>query len=70
MSAKVTFDWAKAAPFIKEHEVTNMKKLAMEAKDLLIDFEQRYPKVVNENNLAAIIAQDVANLKTKAWTDR
>ena len=36
MSAKVTFDWAKAAPFIKEHEVTNMKKLAMEAKDLLV----------------------------------
>ena len=29
----------------------------MEAKDLLIDFEQKYPKVVNENNLAAIIAQ-------------
>ena len=36
MSAKVTFDWAKAAPFIKEHEVENMKKLAMDAKDLLV----------------------------------
>ena len=36
MNTKVTFDWAKAAPFIKEHEVDNMKKLAMEAKDLLV----------------------------------
>ena len=36
MSVKVTFDWAKAAPFIKNHEVENMKKIAMEAKDLLV----------------------------------
>ncbi len=29
----------------------------MEAKDLLVDFEQKYPKVLKEDNLAEIIAQ-------------
>lgn len=33
---KVTFDYSKAAPFIKEHEVESMKKLALDAKDLLV----------------------------------
>ena len=36
MSAKVTFDWSKAAPFVKAHEVENMKKLAVDAKELLV----------------------------------
>lgn len=34
--SKVTFDYSKAAPFIQEHEVDSMKKLALDAKDLLI----------------------------------
>ena len=34
--SKVTFDDSKAAPFIKDHEVESMKKLAMDAKDLLV----------------------------------
>ena len=34
--SKVTFDYSKAAPFIKDHEVESMKKLAMDAKDLLV----------------------------------
>lgn len=33
---KVTFDYSKAAPFIKEHEVESMKKPALDAKDLLV----------------------------------
>ncbi len=33
---KVTFDYSKAAPFIKDHEVESMKKLAMDAKELLV----------------------------------
>ena len=36
MSNKVMFDYGKAAPFVKDHEVENMKKLAGDAKDLLI----------------------------------
>ena len=34
--SKVTFDYSKAASFIKDHEVESMKKLAMDAKDLLV----------------------------------
>ncbi len=34
--SKVTFDYSKAAPFIQEHEVESMKKLAMDAKELLV----------------------------------
>ena len=37
--SKVTFDYSKAAPFIKDHEVESMKKLAMDAKDLLVSKE-------------------------------
>ena len=37
--SKVTFDYSKAAPFIKEHEVESMKKLAMDAKELLVSKE-------------------------------
>ena len=33
---KVTFDYSKAAPFIRDHEVESMKKLALDAKDLLV----------------------------------
>ncbi len=33
---KVTFDYSKAACFVKDHEVESMKKLAMDAKDLLV----------------------------------
>ena len=34
--SKVTFDYSKAASFVKEHEVESMKKLALDAKDLLL----------------------------------
>lgn len=34
--SKVTFDYSKAASFIKEHEVESMKKLALDAKELLV----------------------------------
>jgi len=34
--SKITFDYSKAAPFIRDHEVESMKKLAMDAKDLLV----------------------------------
>ena len=37
--SKVTFDYSKAAPFIKDHEVESMKKLAMDAKELLVSTE-------------------------------
>ncbi len=33
---KVTFDYSKAASFIGDHEVESMKKLAMDAKELLV----------------------------------
>ncbi|MBP3604121.1 MAG: glucose-6-phosphate isomerase [Lachnospiraceae bacterium] len=36
MMSKVTFDYSKAAPFIQEQEVESMKKLALDAKDLLV----------------------------------
>lgn len=34
--SKITFDYSKAAPFIAEHEVENIKKLALDAKELLV----------------------------------
>ena len=34
--SKVTFDYSKTAPFIKDHEVDSMKKLAEDAKELLV----------------------------------
>ena len=37
--SKVTFDYSKAAPFIKDHELKSMKKLAMDAKELLVSKE-------------------------------
>ena len=33
--SKVTFDYSKAAPFIKDHEVDSMKKLAEDARNCL-----------------------------------
>ena len=36
---KVTFDYSKAASFVKEHEVESMKKLALDAKELLVSRE-------------------------------
>jgi len=36
MANKVTFDYSKAAPFVQEHEVELMKKLALDAKDVLV----------------------------------
>lgn len=36
---KVTFDYSKAAGFVAEHEVENMKKLALDAKELLVSRE-------------------------------
>ena len=37
--SKVTFDYSKAASFIRDHEVESMKKLALDAKDLLVSKE-------------------------------
>ncbi len=34
--SKVTFDYSKAAPFIRDNEVESMKKLALDAKELLV----------------------------------
>ena len=39
MSTKVTFDYAKAAPFVSENEVELMKKLTLDAKDVLLSRE-------------------------------
>lgn len=36
MDNKVTFDYSKACGFIRDHEVAHMKKLAMDAKELLV----------------------------------
>ena len=36
MSTKVTFDYSKAAPFVSEHEVELMKKLTLDAKEVLV----------------------------------
>lgn len=36
MSTKVTFDYSKAAPFVSDHEVEMMKKLTLDAKELLV----------------------------------
>ena len=34
--SKVIFDYSKAAPFVKDNEVESMKKLALDAKELLV----------------------------------
>ncbi len=34
--SKITFDYSKAAPFVKENEVESMKKLTLDAKELLV----------------------------------
>ena len=34
--SKVTFDYSKAAAFIGENEVDSMKKLALDAKEILV----------------------------------
>ncbi|MBO5094052.1 MAG: glucose-6-phosphate isomerase [Lachnospiraceae bacterium] len=39
MSTKVTFDYAKAAPFVSDNEVELMKKLTLDAKELLLSRE-------------------------------
>lgn len=36
MSGKVTFDYSKATAFIKDHEVANMKKVVLDAKEELV----------------------------------
>lgn len=36
MSSKVTFDYSRATAFIKDHEVANMKKLVLDAKEELV----------------------------------
>ncbi|MBO5210195.1 MAG: glucose-6-phosphate isomerase [Lachnospiraceae bacterium] len=36
MMSKITFDYSKAAPFVKENEVESMKKLALDAKEMLV----------------------------------
>ena len=33
---QVTFDYSKTAPFISEDEIKNMKKLALDAKEVLV----------------------------------
>lgn len=39
MGKKVTFDYAKAASFVSDHEVEMMKKQALDAKELLLSRE-------------------------------
>lgn len=39
MGKKVTFDYAKAAPFVSDNEVEMMKKLTLDAKELLLSRE-------------------------------
>lgn len=34
--SKVTFDYSKAAQFVSAHEVENIKKQALEAKEVLV----------------------------------
>ena len=34
--SKVTFDYSKAASFVKDNEVESMKKLALDAKEVLV----------------------------------
>ena len=34
--SKVTFDYSKAGVFVADHEVENMKKLVLDAKELLV----------------------------------
>ena len=34
--SKVTFDYSNAAPFMKDHEMELMKKLALDAKETLV----------------------------------
>ena len=36
MSNKVSFDYSKASVFVADHEVENMKKLVLDAKELLV----------------------------------
>lgn len=36
MSSKVTFDYSKAASFVKDHEVEQMKKPVLDAKEMLV----------------------------------
>lgn len=36
MGSKVTFDYSKAAPFVKDHEVEQMKKPVLDAKEMLV----------------------------------
>ena len=36
MESTVSFDYSKAAPFVNDHEVDYMKKLALDAKELLV----------------------------------
>ncbi|MDE6744031.1 MAG: glucose-6-phosphate isomerase [Lachnospiraceae bacterium] len=36
MSSKVTFDYSKVAPFVKDHEVEQMKKPVLDAKEMLV----------------------------------
>ena len=35
--SKVTFDYSKAAQFINDHEVEYMKKLTLDAKEVLVN---------------------------------
>lgn len=37
MSSKVTFDYSVAAPFVKDHEVEQMKKPVLDAKEMLVN---------------------------------
>ena len=35
--SKVTFDYSKASSFVRENEVESMKKLALDAKEVLVN---------------------------------
>ena len=51
MSAKVTFDYSKTSAFISEAEVDYMKKLTLDAKDLLVS---KQPANVLDNEMLSL----------------
>ena len=55
---KVTFDYSKAASFIGDHEVESMKKLAMDAKDLLVPVDYDKEEFDRIKKAAAKIQSD------------
>ena len=43
MGDRVTFDYSKAEKFIGEHEVKAMERIALQAKEVLVERSPQYP---------------------------